>query len=182
MQLLKQSLRDRAVSEETENAQQTAASTKDSYEIVIEMYSHYLNDDISDSAMVEQILKVNPEALGALGRERYDEMKGTLFPRYSETLYYTARENFDVANYAEAAANLTMLMQIDAGYDDGNAMFLLARAYEASGDADNAAQWKERVEKDYPNVDTSQASEDNSDDYEAYDYDYDDDYYDEEYE
>lgn len=172
----------RAVSEETENAQQTAASTKDSYEIVIEMYSHYLNDDISDSAMVEQILKVNPEALGALGRERYDEMKGTLFPRYSETLYYTARENFDVANYAEAAANLTMLMQIDAGYDDGNAMFLLARAYEASGDADNAAQWKERVEKDYPNVDTSQASEDNSDDYEAYDYDYDDDYYDEEYE
>lgn len=177
----------RATSEETENAQQTAASTKDSYEIVIEMYSHFLNDDISDSAMVEQILKVNPEALGMLGRERYDEMTGTLFPRYGETLYYTARENFDAANYAEAIANLTMLMQLDEGYDDGNAMFLLSRAYEASGDADNAAQWKKRVEKDYPDIDTSQKSDETSDDYgddeDDYDYDYDeDDYYGEEYE
>ena len=73
-----------------------------------------------------------------------------------------------------------MLMQLDAGYDDGNAMFLLSRAYEAGGDADNAAQWKERVEKEYPNVDTSQKSTDDSDDYNDYD-DYDE-YYDDEYE
>ncbi len=179
----------RATSEETENAQQTAASTKDSYEIVMEMYSHFLNDDISDSAMVEQILKVNPEALGTLGRERYDEMTGTLFPRYSETLYYTARENYEAANYTDAISNLTMLMQLDEGYDEGNAMFLLARAYEAAGDADNAAQWKGKVEKDYPNVDTSEKSDDESDDsedYEDYDgydeYDDSDNYYDDEYE
>ncbi len=179
----------RATSEETENAQQTAASTKDSYEIVMEMYSHFLNDDISDSAMVEQILKVNPEALGTLGRERYDEMTGTLFPRYSETLYYTAGENYEAANYTDAISNLTMLMQLDEGYDEGNAMFLLARAYEAAGDADNAAQWKGKVEKDYPNVDTSEKSDDESDDsedYEDYDgydeYDDSDNYYDDEYE
>lgn len=170
----------RATSEETENAQQTAASTKDSYEIVIEMYSHFLNDDISDSAMVEQILKVNPDALGALGRERYDEMRGTLFPRYGETLYYTARENYSVANYTDAIANLTMLMQIDEGYDEGNAMFLLSKSYEASGDADNAGKWKERVEKDYPNVDTSEQNKDDTDDYEDYE-DSDEDYTDEEY-
>ena len=170
----------RATSEETENAQQTAASTKDSYEIVIEMYSHFLNDDISDSAMVEQILKVNPDALGALGRERYDEMRGILFPRYGETLYYTARENYSVANYTDAIANLTMLMQIDEGYDEGNAMFLLSKSYEASGDADNAGKWKERVEKDYPNVDTSEQNKDDTDDYEDYD-DSDEDYTDEEY-
>ena len=33
----------RASSEESENAQQTAASTKESYETVMEMYSHYLS-------------------------------------------------------------------------------------------------------------------------------------------
>ncbi len=172
----------RAVSEETESAQQTAASTRDSYEVVIEMYSHFLNDDISDAAMVEQILKVNPDALGTIGRERYEEMRETLFSRYGETLYYTARENFSAANYAEAVANLTTLMQMDEGYSGGEAMFLLSRACEASGDTEQAAKWREKVEKDYPNVDTSKtggAEEDYEDDYE--DYDGYDDYDDEDY-
>lgn len=146
----------RAASEETENAQQTAALTKDSYEIVIEIYSHFLNDDMSDAAMVEQLMNVNPDSLGTLGRERYEEMTGTLYARYGETLYYTAMENYDVANYADAIANLTTLMQLNEGYDDGQAMYLLAKAYEASGDAENAKVWKDKVEKDYPNVDTSE--------------------------
>lgn len=150
----------RATSEETENAQQTAASTKDSYEIVMEIYTHYLNDDMSDAAMVEQLLNVNPDSLGTLGRERYDEMKGTLFARYGETLYYTAMENYDVANYADAISNLSKLMTFDEGYNDGEAMFLLARAYEASGDSESAKQWKDKVEKDYPNVDTKVTEED----------------------
>ncbi|MCI8939367.1 MAG: hypothetical protein HFH12_05160 [Dorea sp.] len=148
----------RATSEETESAQQTAASTKDSYEIVMDMYSHFLNFDIGDAAMVEQLLKVNPEALGTIGRGRYDEMRETLFTRYGETIYYTAKENFSVANYTDAVNNLTILMQMDEGYDNGEAMFLLSKAYEASGDTDNAKLWRDKVEKDYPNVDTSEPS------------------------
>lgn len=148
----------RATSEETESAQQTAASTKDSYEIVMDMYSHFLNFDIGDAAMVEQLLKVNPEALGTIGRGRYDEMRGTVFTRYGETIYYTAKENFSVANYTDAVNNLTILMQMEEGYDNGEAMFLLSKAYEASGDADNAKLWRDKVEKDYPNVDTSEPS------------------------
>lgn len=148
----------RATSEETESAQQTAASTKDSYEIVMDMYSHFLNFDIGDAAMVEQLLKVNPEALGTIGRGRYDEMRETLFARYGETIYYTAKENFSVANYTDAVNNLTILMQMDEGYDNGEAMFLLSKAYEASGDTDNAKLWRDKVEKDYPNVDTSEPS------------------------
>ena len=54
----------RADSEATQSAQQTAASTKDSYEIVMNMYDHYLASDMSDSAMVEELLKVNPDSLG----------------------------------------------------------------------------------------------------------------------
>lgn len=156
----------RASSEETESAQQTAAATQSSYETVIEMYTHFLNDDMSDGAMVEQLLTVNADSLGTLGRERYEEMTGTLYERYGETLYYTATENYDVANYADAIANLTTLMTFNEGYADGQAMYLLSRAYEASGDADNAKQWKDKVEKDYPNVDTSgESSEEDSEEY-----------------
>ena len=96
----------RANSEATETAQQTAASTQDSYEIVLNMYDHYQAEDMSDAAMVEELLKVNPDSLGAVGREQFDTMTEDIYGRYCETLYYTAQQNFEVANYADAIANL----------------------------------------------------------------------------
>ena len=150
----------RATSEETENAQQTAKSTLDSYEIVLSMYDHYLNQDMSDSAMVEELLKVNADSLGTLGREQFDTMTGDIYSRYSEVLYSTAQENFQVANYADAITNLSTVMQMNEGYDDGQAMWLLAQAYEASGDTENANTWKQKVEENYPDIDTSGQTED----------------------
>lgn len=150
----------RATSKETENAQQTAKSTLDSYEIVLSMYDHYLNQDMSDSAMVEELLKVNADSLGTLGREQFDTMTGDIYSRYSEVLYSTAQENFQVANYADAITNLSTVMQMNEGYDDGQAMWLLAQAYEASGDTENANTWKQKVEENYPDIDTSGQTED----------------------
>ena len=150
----------RATSEETENAQQTAKSTLDSYEIVLSMYDHYLNQDMSDSAMVEELLKVNADSLGTLGREQFDTMTGDIYSRYSEVLYSTAQENFQVANYADAITNLSTVMQMNEGYDDGQAMWLLAQAYEASGDTENANTWKQKLEENYPDIDTSGQTED----------------------
>ena len=82
-------------------------------------------------------------------------MTGEIYDRYCETLYYTALENYDAANYADAIANLNTVMQMNAGYDDGQAMWLLARSYEASGDTQNAASWTERVQTEYPDIDTT---------------------------
>ena len=145
----------RANSEATETAQQTAASTQDSYEIVLNMYDHYQAEDMSDAAMVEELLKVNPDSLGAVGREQFDTMTEDIYGRYCETLYYTAQQNFEVANYADAIANLNTVMQMNAGYDDGQAMWLLAQSYSAFGDTENANTWTERVQTEYPNIDTS---------------------------
>ena len=60
-----------------------------------------------------------------------------------------------LANYADAIANLNTVMQMNEGYDDGQAMWLLARSYEASGDTQNAASWTERVQTEYPDIDTT---------------------------
>ncbi len=160
----------RATSEETQNAQQTAASTMESYEIVLNIYSHYTAEDMSDSAMVEELLKVNPEALGTIGKERYDAMTADIYDRYGTILYHTAQQNYEVANYADAIANLVTVMQMNEGLDDGNAMVLLYRAYEASGDTENANAWKERAQQSYPDAvakdsehDTSDSSDDQTD-------------------
>ena len=146
----------RATNEESETAKETAASTQESYEIVLNIYDHFRSEEMSDSAMVDELLKVNPESLGTKARETYDEMTGTLYPRYSETIYGTAKANYDVANYTDAISNLTKVIQMEAGYDDGKAMLLLARSYKKSGDEDNAKKWLEKVESDYPDLDTSE--------------------------
>ena len=145
----------RANSEATQTAQQTAASTQESYEIVLNMYDHYRSEDMSDAAMVTELLKVNPDSLGTVGREQFDSMTEDIYGRYCETLYYTAQQNYEVANYADAITNLNTVMQMNAGYDDGQAMWLLAQAYSASGDTENANTWTERVQTEYPNIDTS---------------------------
>ncbi len=145
----------RTSSEDTETAQETAAATQDSYEIVLNMYDHYQAEDMSDAAMVTELLKVNPDSLGTIGREQFDSMTEDIYSRYCETLYYTAQQNYEVANYADAITNLSTIMQMDEGYDDGQAMWLLAQAYSASGDTENGSAWTERVQTEYPNIDTS---------------------------
>lgn len=154
----------RATSEETESVQQTAASTLESYEIVLNIYTHYAAEDMSDAAMVEELIKVNPDALGTEGRGQYDAMAEELFDRYGWVIYGTAQQNYEAANYTEAISNLTMLMQMNEGFDDGQAMLLLARSYEAAGDSDNAKVWKEKVEKQFPNLDTSGDSDTSGED------------------
>ena len=47
--------------------QATAESTQESYEAVINVYQHFNAGDMSDNAMLEEMLKINPDSLGTLG-------------------------------------------------------------------------------------------------------------------
>ena len=154
----------RATSEDTETAKQTAESTLSSYEIVLNMYEHYRNEDMSDAAMTQELVKVNQNALGTFGKEIYDMISESVFDRYKSVLYNAAWEEYSAANYAEAISDLTLLMQIDEGYDDGEAMYLLSNCYKESGDVDNARIWVEKVAKKYPTVMEEEISEDDSED------------------
>lgn len=142
----------RATSQATENVQATAASTTDSYERILNISDHFEAADMDDAAMVEELLKVNADSLGPLGRQTYDTVRETVFERYSSTVYETAKQKYDAANYQAAISNLTLVMQMNEGYDEGQAMLLLARAYEASGDSENANIWMEKVKSTFPNL------------------------------
>ena len=91
---LKKELEDyRSTSEETESAQATAASTQESYEIVMNISAHVNKNDMSDAAMLEELLKVNPDSLGTVGRERFEEITGDLYPRMCTNLFATSQQN-----------------------------------------------------------------------------------------
>lgn len=153
---LKKELEDyRSTSEETENAKATATSTQESYEIVMNISKHYNAKDMSNDAMLEELLKVNAESLGTVGRERFDEITGELYPRMCEDLYSTSKNNFEVANYDTAISNLEKVMQMDEGYSDGGAKLLLARSYEKKGDQDKANIEYQKIIENYPNTEAA---------------------------
>lgn len=145
----------RSTSEETEDVQATAASTQESYEAVMVLEAHYLANDMSDAEMIEQILKVNPDSLGTEGKESFDKITETLYPRLCSSLYTSSKENVEAANYNSAIENLERLMKMDGGYDDGGAMLLLAQAYEKSGDQDQANLKYQKLIESYPETDAA---------------------------
>ena len=136
----------RSTSQETENAQATATATQESYEIVMNISDHYYAGDMGSQAMVEELLKVNPDSLGTVGRGTFDEMTETLYPQVCSSLYAAAQESYDVANYETAITNLEQVMQMDESYNDGAAMLLLAQAYQ-------------RIIENYADTDAAQSAQ-----------------------
>lgn len=115
----------RSTNEESKNAKATAESTKESYEIVMNIYQHFTASDMSDNAMLDELLKVKPDALGTEGQDRYKKITDTLYPRMCQKLLDSARDSFKVANYKTAIENLEKVSKMDAGYGDGRQCFFL---------------------------------------------------------
>ena len=149
----------RATSEEAENAQATAASTQESYETLMNVSAHYKAQDMSNAAMLEELLKINPDSLGTTGRGVYDDITGKLFPEMCKKLYNTSQKNFEVANYEYAVSNLETVMQMDEGYEDGQAMLLLAQSYEKQGDQDKANLLYQKLVENYPDTSAAQTAQ-----------------------
>lgn len=149
----------RSTSEESENAKATGESTQESYEIVMNIYKHYSNSDMSNAAMVEELIKVNPDSLGTIGLERYNEMTEKLYPKQCEKIYSEAKDNFDAENYKDAISKLTQVLQMDEGYGDGAAKLLLAQSYEKSGDKDQANALYQKLVEDYKDTDIATSAQ-----------------------
>ena len=149
----------RSTSEESENAKATGESTQESYEIVMNIYKHYSDSDMSNAAMVEELIKVNPDSLGTIGLERYNEMTEKLYPKQCEKIYSEAKDNFDAENYKDAISKLTQILQMDEGYGDGAAKLLLAQSYEKSGDKDQANALYQKLVEDYQDTDIATSAQ-----------------------
>lgn len=138
----------RANSEESESVKKTAASTQESYETVMTVYDHFKAEDMSDSAMLEQMLKVSESSLGTQGKEMYEEISDSLYPRMCKKLYVSAKSDYESGNYDKSIESLLQIVQMEEGYDDGKAMLMLAQSYEKKGETEKAvAQYQKITEK-----------------------------------
>lgn len=154
----------RANSEEGENAKATAENTQESYEIVMNISKHFKAEDMSDKAMLEQMLKVNPDTLGTVGKDMYQEVADKLYPRMCEKLYSSAKSEFESENYDNALSDLEQIMAMDKTYEDGKAWLMYAQCYDKKGEKDKAnVQYQKIVEelKDKEAAKTAQKALDN---------------------
>ena len=128
-----------------EEQKQTAEATKSSYESLMTVVSHYSTGDMSNSELAEELLKINAGTLGTSGKEEYDSLAEKIYPRVCESLYATSQKNYQVANYDMAVTNLEQVVQMDEGYQDGEAMLLLAQSYEKQGEQDKANAYYQKI-------------------------------------
>lgn len=143
----------RATSADMEAATQSAASTLDSYENLMNLSEQYQSRSYSEDVMAGTLLNVNRDTLGERGQALYDELSGNIVPYACRILYNAALESYNVANYDIAVSNLDKVVRMDEGYEGGNALLHLGLSYRKRGESENAANYLNRVVELFPDTD-----------------------------
>ena len=139
----------RTQSDEAQTAKETAESTKSSYESLMDIQSKYRYGSESNENLADELLAINQDSLGDLGKEQFTELTGSIYPSACRRQYNRGVANSDVENYEAAIENLSKVVRMDESYDDGNAMYLLAQAYEETGDTENAKNYYQKVTEQF---------------------------------
>lgn len=164
----------RASGEEVEADTNQAQTTRDSYENLMTVVEQYNSGEYSYTTMADSLIGIDRDSLGESGKSRYDELTDAIYPSACETNFATGTEALSAGNYQGAVDALYKVVRMNAGYNDGQALFNLAQAYMGNGDNDNAITYLQRVVDDYgdseyaeeaqTNLDTLSAAADDSGD------------------
>ena len=164
----------RASGEEVEADTNQAQTTRDSYENLMTVVEQYNSGEYSYTTMADSLIGIDRDSLGESGKSRYDELTDAIYPSACETNFATGTEALSAGNYQGAVDALYKVVRMNAGYNDGQALFNLAQAYMGNGDNDNTITYFQRVVDDYgdseyeeeaqTNLDTLSAAADDSGD------------------
>ena len=143
----------RASGETLEADANQAQTAKDSYENLMAVSAQYDSGEYSDAAMADTLLGVSRDALGESGQARYDELAAEIFPNACERNFNSGTEALEAADYQTAIDALGKVVRMDAGYNGGQALYELGRAYWINGDSENAAAYFQRVVDEYADSD-----------------------------
>ncbi len=139
----------RASGESAETAAQEAQTTRDSYEYLMTVQNQYASQQYTDAEMADSLLNVSRDSLGANAQAVYDELTAAVFPGACETNFATGTEALNAGDYQGAVDALSKVVRMNEGYNNGQALFSLAQAYQGNGDNENAITYYQRVVEGY---------------------------------
>ena len=151
----------RASGESAETAAQQAQATRESYEALLSAQQQYESQQYNDSAIADLLLNVSRDALGTAAQAVYDELTGEVYPGACETYFAEGTQALGSGDHAGAVDALSKVVRMEEGYNDGQALFNLAQAYQGSGDNENAAAYYQRVVEGYADSEYAQEAQNN---------------------
>ena len=153
----------RASGEEVEADTNQAQTTRDSYESLMTVSEQYNSGEYSYTTMADSLIGINRDSLGESGQSRYDELTDAIYPSACETNFSTGTEALNAGNYQGAVDAFYKVVRMNAGYNNGQALFNLAQAYRGNGDNENAITYFQRVVDEYADSDYAEEAQTNLD-------------------
>ena len=125
------------------------ASAAECYEKLMTVSDQYDSEEYSNASMAEALLEISKDTLGEKGQALYDELAANVFPGTCESYLASGTEALEAADYETAIGDLGKVVRMDAGYNEGQALYELARAYWNNGDSENASKYFQQVVDGY---------------------------------
>lgn len=157
--LLKRELEQyKADSEATANAMETAQNTQGSYDALIAIMENYSNESYNKAQLVDELLAMESDSLGELGKAKYDAIANAVYEEQCSSLFTTAKESFEVANYGTVIQKMERVILMNEKYADGEAILLLMNAYHKQGETEKATLIYERIKELFPDSEVLQTA------------------------
>ncbi len=144
-----------ANSEATAKEMEIAKGTQSSYEALVTVIEHYHQAGYDQTKLVDEILAVKTESLGATGMAVYETIRKQVFDKECAELYNSAVKSFAVANYGTVIEKMNRVIRMNEKYQDGQALLLLMRANHELGNEEEAKAQYDRIMELYPGTEAA---------------------------
>ena len=141
----------RTAGDEAQKAVDQAKATSDSYEKLLQVSSQSRSGKYSYTDMADALLEITRDSLGDSGKEMYDTLSDSIFPTACKRRYAAGVDSLESEDYDQAIEYLTKVVKMDESYNDGQAIYRLAQAYQGKGDTENAKTWYQKMVDTYNN-------------------------------
>ena len=141
----------RTAGDEAQKAVDQAKATSDSYEKLLQVSSQSRSGKYSYTDMADALLEITRDSLGDSGKEMYDTLSDSIFPTACKRRYAAGVDSLESKDYDQAIEYLTKVVKMDESYNDGQAIYRLAQAYQGKGDTENAKTWYQKMVDTYNN-------------------------------
>ncbi len=143
-----------------EDAKTDGAAAEDklkSYDALLDAYTAYVGKQ-TDKAKTA-LEKITVDDLSTDARAIYETITTGVDEESMQTLYQSGYTAYTQADYETATTDLQKVVDADESYDNGNALFYLAQAYQKKGDTETARPLYERFITLYPGTERAATSQ-----------------------
>ena len=139
----------RATGESVEADARAAQTTRDSYEALMAVSDQYNSGNYSDATMADTLVNVSRDSLGESAQAIYDQISADIYPNACDSNFETGTEALAAQDFQTAIDAFYKVVRMNEGYNNGQAVYNLAQAYQGSGDNENAAVYYQKVVDSY---------------------------------